>query len=62
MFQVDLKVLLGLILLNQYCHVVVRKYQVRFLGDILLRAMLLPSLSLLILHNLQIQGGSTKNY
>ena len=33
-FQVNLKTLLGLVLLNQHCHVIVRKNRGRFLGYI----------------------------
>ena len=47
MFRVDLKTLLGLVLLNQYCHVVVRKNCDRFLGYILSRIAPTPSMSLL---------------
>ena len=47
MLRVDLKTLLGLILLKEYCHVVVRKNRGRFLGDILLQAMPTSSLPLL---------------
>ena len=35
MFRVDLKTLLGLVLPNQYCHVVVRKNRGKFLGYII---------------------------
>ena len=47
MFRVNLKTLLGLILPNQYYHVVMRKNQGRFLGYIISLATPTPSMSLL---------------
>ena len=47
MFQVDLKTLLGLILPNQCCHVVVKKNRGRYLGYIISLSMPTPSMSLL---------------
>ena len=47
MFQVDLKTLLGLILPNQYSHVVMGKNQGRFLGYIISQATPIPSMFLL---------------
>ena len=46
-FQVNLKTLLGLVLPNQYCHVVVRKNRGRFLGYIISRIAPTPLMSLL---------------
>ena len=45
--MVDLKTFLGLILLNQYSHVIVRNFHGRFLGDTTSPATPIPSLSLL---------------
>ena len=47
MLRVDLKTLLGLVLPNQYCHVIVRKIRGRFLGYIISRIAPTPSMSLL---------------
>ena len=47
MFQVDLKTLLGLVLPNQYCHVIVRKNCGRFLGYIISRIAPTPLMSLI---------------
>ena len=46
-FRVNLKTLLGLVLLNQYCHVVVRKNRGRVLGYIISQITPTPSMSLL---------------
>ena len=46
-FRVDLKTLLGLVLPNQRCHVVVRKNRGRFLGYIISQIALTPSMSLI---------------
>ena len=46
-FWFDLKALLGLILPVQYCHVVVRRIEAGFLGDVLSWAMLIvPTIQL----------------
>ena len=47
MFRVNLKTLLGLVLPNEYCHVVVRKNRGRFLGYIMSQIAPTPSMSLI---------------
>ena len=65
-FRVNLKILLSLILPNQYCHVVVRKHQGRFLGYIISLAMPTPSMSLLysiiVLHDVHSNTVKPINY
>ena len=46
-FRVDLKTLLGLVLPNQYCHVIVRKGRGRFSGYITSRIAPTPLMSLI---------------
>ena len=59
MFQSDLKVLLGLILPNQYCHIIMKANSGMFLGDILSWTMPKPLSSVLysaiILYDMLIQ-------